>query len=693
MSYFFEVLSSRIGFSRIGRILFSKKRRLYISTPNIIIPIKNTLMRQLNFIQEFEDHEIFTVSKEIFLKIGFIKEKFKDNGFLFMSNGTMNKFEEILLTNLNVFSEDNIISIIPFNIPTTSISKEFATAEIKNHLSNTKEILKNYSNLNFGISIKVFNYTELFSLYISLIKKYKNIKILNLIDIFDNFSNFRNVLKVVAQIKKELDNNLIIMASGRITSKKFPMLIYLGVDLINSSYLLHLSAENFYDSIEYLLPIYKVRYLPCSCVACKGNLKNLITNKYSSEKIDLLCLHNLITATNYMNKIKQYLTYEDYRIFVEKSSYDDNNLISILKILDKDYFNLIRYETPISQKNKKIKALGPSSYFRPDFREFRKKIIENFEPEPWTTLIILLPCSAKKPYSESKSHKIFHKVLRQFPEFPSFQELIITSPLGVIPRQLENIYPVNSYDISVTGDWNAEEIDIAAKMLVRILKKYDIKVPVLCYLNEEYIEVVKTAAKELENNIIYAEIHGKSTSDESLNSLKRLILEFKDRYPLPQDREGSNYLTRSWHRKFIKILDYQFGIGSGRKIITNGIKPVKMRKLANINLIDLKTKQKLGEFKPSTGQIYLTLTSLNRLYPLPSISDASYIVFNGESIQGNTLFRAGVLEYSKDLIPGNQVVIYNETKDSIIGTGTLLVGTNFLQHTQTGRIAKIIEKK
>jgi len=394
-----------------------------------------------------------------------------------------------------------------------------------------------------------------------------------------------------------------------------------------------------------------------------------------------------------MNKIKQYLTYEDYRVFVEKSSYDDNNLISILKILDKDYFNLIRYNTPISQKNKKIQALGPSSYFRPDFREFRKRVIENFKPEPWTTLIILLPCSAKKPYSDSKSHKLFHKVLRQFPEFPKFQELIITSPLGVIPRQLENIYPVNSYDISVTGDWDAEEIDIAAKMLVRILKKYDRKVPVLCYLNEEYIDIVKSAANELENNIIYAEIHGKTTSDDSLNTLKRLILEFKDHYPITQDREGSNYLTRSWHRKFIKILDYQFGIGSGQKIITNGMKPIKMRKLANINLIDLKTKQKLGEFKPSTGQIFLTLTSLNRLYPLPSISDTSYIVFNGESIQGNTLFRAGVLDYSKDLIPGNQVVIYNETKDSIIGTGTLLVGTNFLQHTQTGRIAKIIEKK
>jgi len=155
-------------------------------------------------------------------------------------------------------------------------------------------------------------------------------------------------------------------------------------------------------------------------------LKNLFDIKYSSEKIDLLCLHNIISATNYMNKINQYLNYEDYRAFVEKSTCDDTNLISILKILDKEYFNLMRYETPITIKNRKIRCLGPSSYNRPDFKEFRERAIINFEPEPWTTLIILLPCSAKKPYSESKSHKLFYERIRKFSEFPNFQEFILT---------------------------------------------------------------------------------------------------------------------------------------------------------------------------------------------------------------------------------------------------------------------------
>ena len=63
-----------------------------------------------------------------------------------------------------------------------------------------------------------------------------------------------------------------------------------------------------------------------------------------------------------MNKIKLYLRMEDFRGFVEKSSFDDMNIISALKVLDKQYFNAMKLETPITQAKKIIKCFGPSSY-------------------------------------------------------------------------------------------------------------------------------------------------------------------------------------------------------------------------------------------------------------------------------------------------------------------------------------------
>ncbi|MFX0036972.1 MAG: DUF5591 domain-containing protein [Candidatus Hermodarchaeota archaeon] len=693
MSYFFEVLAKKIGYSRIGRILFSKERKLYIKTPNIIIPIKSTLMKQLNFIQEFENHDLFEITKEFFLKIGFIREKFRNNGFIFTYPGTIQEFQQILEKNAKIFSQDNIISIIPFNIPTTSISKDFSVKEIKNYLINTEKILKIYPNINFGLSIRLFDYTELFELFISTIKQFQNIKIVSFIDLFDNLRNFRSILKVIFKLKNELDNNLIVLASGRIIPKYYPLLIYLGIDLIDCSYSMFLSAENFYDTIEYLLPIYKVKYLPCSCLACKGNLINILDNKYSSEKIELLSLHNLITASNYMKKINQYLNYEDFRVFVEKSAFDEANLISMLKVLDKEYYDYLKYETPIIQNNKTIRCLGPLSYNRPDFQYFRENTIRRFEPEPWTTLIILLPCSAKKPYSKSKSHKTFYNIIRKFPEFPNFQEFILTSPLGVIPRQLENIYPVNSYDISVTGDWDNEEISITADMLIKILEKYDIKIPIICHLTGGYLEIIKKASKNLQHNFIFSEIPDKTTSFASLKSLENLIIEYKNKFLLKNSIVKNEYFSRSWTRKFIKILDYQFGIGTGNKILTNGLKPIRVRFNDQIDLKDLKTNEKLGIFKFSTGQIELTLNGLRRLNKTSISISSNYIAFDGEEIRGNTLFRTGVIDYSLDLIPDNQVVIVDKKKRNIIGSGKLIVGSSFLKNSKSGRIANIYEWK
>ncbi|MFX1315970.1 MAG: DUF5591 domain-containing protein [Promethearchaeota archaeon] len=692
MKTFFEVLNSKIGYSRIGRILISKEQKIYIQTPNILIPIKNILMHQLDFIEQFEKHDSFIITKEIFLKISFIRDKFRNTGFIFTHTGKLEHFQKILTENSKIFSEGNIISIIPFNLPTTSINKDFAIREITTYLNLVEEILKSNPNINFGLTIKIYDYPELISLYFPLIKIYENIKVLNLADFFDNISNFRGIVKFIIEVKKNLDNNLIIMASGKIIPKYYPILIYLGVDLIDSSYLLYLSAENFYDSIEYLLPIYKLKFFPCSCIACQGKLRNLFRDKYSSEKIDLLCLHNLISAFNYMNKIKQYLNYEDFRAFIEKSSFDDTYIISILRILDKSYFENLRYETPIIQENKKINCFGPSSYYRPDFQEFRERVIGNFEPEPWTKLIILLPCSAKKPYSESKSHKLFHKVIRKFPEFPHFQEFILTSPLGVIPRQLENIYPVNSYDISVTGEWNTEELTITIEMLKQILNKYNKDIPIICHLENNYLKIAKEAASMLSHKLIFSKIHERATSKDSLRSLENLIKEQKDRYILNENLK-SDIISKTWIKKVVKILDYHFGMGSGVNFISSQTNLKRTKAFNQINLIDSKSKEKLGDFKPQTGQVNLSLKGIDRINPDPHSIKSNFIVFNGKEISGNTLFRAGILDFSTDLIPNNYVIILDKEKKNIIGIGKLLVGSNFIKNSKTGRIAKIYEKK
>ena len=83
---------------------------------------------------------------------------------------------------------------------------------------------------------------------------------------------------------------------------------------------------------------------------------------------------------------------------------------------------------------------------------------------------------------------------------------------------------------------------------------------------------------------------------------------------------------------------------------------------------------------------------MKRLLNSPISIDSNTIVFDGQEIQGNTLFRPGILEFSPDLIPNNYVIIINKEKNRIIGSGLLTVGSKFIENSKTGRVAKINEK-
>ena len=59
MRYFFELSVKEAGYSRIGRIILSKEAKIYINTPEIVIPMKKTLMNHIGFLEEFQEHKLF----------------------------------------------------------------------------------------------------------------------------------------------------------------------------------------------------------------------------------------------------------------------------------------------------------------------------------------------------------------------------------------------------------------------------------------------------------------------------------------------------------------------------------------------------------------------------------------------------------------------------------------------------------
>ena len=95
--------------------------------------------------------------------------------------------------------------------------------------------------------------------------------------------------------------------------------------------------------------------------------------------------------------------------------------------------------------------------------------VSNFHTPPnhQTDVLLLLPCSAMKPYRLSQSHQRFAKSINT----RGVHEVIVTAPLGLVPRELEDIWPAANYDIPVTGDWDKDEIHIIIKMVKKITNR------------------------------------------------------------------------------------------------------------------------------------------------------------------------------------------------------------------------------
>jgi archaeosine synthase len=386
-----------------------------------------------------------------------------------------------------------------------------------------------------------------------------------------------------------------------------------------------------------------------------------------------------------MQKIKQYLKTEDFRFFVEKSSKDETNLISMLKILDKHYSEFICSETPVIQERMTIKSIGPSSYYRPDFVSFRKRVVETFTSESWTKLIVLLPCSSKKPYSLSKSHRKFLSVMKKKANFSQIQEFILTSPLGVIPRQLETIYPANSYDISVTGEWDDAEIKITENMLLKFLEKYNSQIPIICHLPKGgYQEIVAKVIDKTDHNFYFTDIVGSTTSRDSLASLENSIEKF-NLNPI-QSIPKVNYHKRDLE----KIIDYFYGKNVGELLLSGDykIKEDRRRKLSFI--VDLKSKSNLGKYDQNTGELELSLKGANKIKEY--FRKHKYLIFDGKQMRGSTLFRPGIIDYSLNLKPKEYVMIWDNEKQNIIAIAKMIVGASFLKNSKSGRIAEIINR-
>ncbi|WP_456472297.1 DUF5591 domain-containing protein [Methanocaldococcus sp.] len=250
---------------------------------------------------------------------------------------------------------------------------------------------------------------------------------------------------------------------------EIPLLTYLGVDYFST-------LSKYYASLGYKLT--KNRALK------------------SSKDYEELVKINDHTYHSIIEEVRDAIKNGYLRNLVEETSISHPYL----------WANYRRYKPDLRKiaTFKENKVIVTANINIPEVSKYLERL-KNYEP--YTNIILLLPCSSKKPYSKSKTHQKIIKAIGK----AVVEEVILTSPYGLVPRALE--LAVN-YDIPVTGVWSLEEIKLINELLKDFIKKVEDKFgdsTIISYLPDHYLEIL-----EIDSLVI-----------KDLEELRKVLKEYK----------------------------------------------------------------------------------------------------------------------------------------------------------------------
>ncbi len=331
----------------------------------------------------------------------------------------------------------------------------------------------------------------------------------------------RAFLAEVARVRQELGPLKVLGVSGLATPANLAGLVYAGVDLVDSSRVDLDAARGLFDTTDGEVPVSEADREACGCAACTagGDVR----------------AHNDLALHRELLLVRNHLLHGRLRELVERRLANDPWNTAVLRHLDLRHAELLEAYTPVA--GGEILAYAHESLSRPEVVRFRRRVQLRYAKPSSARVLLLIPCSARKPYSASRSHRKFREALLACGNPSVVHEVIVTSPLGLIPRELERFYPARAYDIPVTGDWSRDEAAMVSEDLRAFLaaNPYD---AVVAHLGAE-AGIVHEA---LPDAVLSAK--GRTTSDESLASLTKTLAEVTASLPaVPRGRRFAEELA------------------------------------------------------------------------------------------------------------------------------------------------------
>ncbi|TQD28483.1 archaeosine synthase subunit alpha [Methanolobus vulcani] len=451
---------------------------------------------------------------------------------------------------------------------------------------------------------------------------------------FEN--NARTFLSILLEMKKDIAPDTAIYAPNIATPENLAMLIYLGIDVFDNTKAIIAGYNDIYLTTAGQFYLDSLAELPCRCSACSSTNLTSLREMDKKSRAAILEKHNINAMEAEAALVRERIRAGTLREYIEGQCRMHTWLTALMRLADDEY-DFVESQNAIARKNTLVATCGESQN-RAEVVRFAKRIQERYTP-PASDVLLLLPCSARKPYSTSNSHWKFINALGKSRKF--VHEVIITSPLGIVPRELELTYPAAHYDTTVTGYWDAEEKEWVASCLENYLTQHKYT-SIVAHVEDAYRVICEIVAEKLGIDIIYTSL-GNVSSPESLRNLSKTVSE------LCTGRKRGHEQTQKDLMK--AVADYQFGKGAGEILVPEGstVKgPFPKHQI-------FAGKKQLITLIPQYGTLAITIEGAKAL-----LKQGRYTVKIDDFVPRGSLLAPGVVDADPLIRPNDEVIIIGE---------------------------------
>lgn len=468
--------------------------------------------------------------------------------------------------------------------------------------------------------------------------------------------NPRGLTEALLRARKCANPDSALYVPALATPKNLSLLVYAGVDLVDSILAEVKAREGYFLDADGERSSSEVSHRPCGCRACKGAD---MTELSFEQKVALASEHNKESLRAELNKIAEHTERGTLRELVEGRCRAAPTMTALLRLLDDEYSYFER-RSPIVRLTTLL-ACSQESLNRPEIRRFSERVIERLRRRDG--ILLLLPCSARKPYSRSRSHRIIGAHLGELRQ--CLNEAIITSPIGVVPRSLEIMYPASNYDVPVTGKWTCDEREWVIGRLSQYLSANAFE-SVLAHVSGPYRQICDAAAAPLGVDVIYTVDDENILSSTSLERLRSVAQELIDTFS-PARRDLRFDFMRD-------LADYEFGLHASEAIFP---RIPKIRGLFPTYYASERGKR-IATIAGKYHTLALTVDGARRY--LRAIK-SRYCVKIDDFVPKGTVFAIGVLSADPEIRPFDEVIV---TNDHIIAVGRALMSGWEMQASKRG---------